>query len=584
MERYRKICREMVLEALKRAADEKGWPSEGLEEKLSFSLPPRPEVGDLAFPMFPFAKGFRLAPPVIAQAVVEAFEGKGLCRAVPEGPYLNIFLTRPAFVERTCGEVFTEADRYGCSSLLEGQKIMIEFSSPNTNKPLHLGHLRNNALGESISRILQASGAEIYKVNLVNDRGIHICKSMLAYQKMGQGVSPESTGRKSDHLVGDFYVKYNEWAKEDSTAEEQAQEMLRLWEEGDPEVRKLWARMNHWVLEGIKETYRKTNISFDRYYYESEVYLSGKDLVYKGLEEGVFYKAEDGSIRLDLGELHMDNKILLRSDGTSVYITQDLGTPVARHEDFPFDRLIYVVGAEQEYHFKVLFYALGKLGYPWATSLYHLSYGMVNLPEGKMKSREGTVVDADDLLEELTHLAKEEIHKRERVDAVEGMDEIAQAVALGALHYYLLQVSPPKDMTFNPRESLSFQGNTGSYLLYTAARINSLLEKLENKGEEYEVLSPGYELLGGDPEWELAKNLSLFPEVVREGAKALNPSTIATYLYELAKSFSHFYHNCPILQEENKALARGRIELARATLQVLKNGFALMNIPFLTRM
>jgi len=584
MKKQKKVWQNIMTEALKKAALEKGLDQTGFSEKLVVEHPPRPEMGDLAFPMFPFARDFRIAPAAIAQAVAAAISSDAPGTVKTEGPYVNVFLDRKDVISSLVGDVSAAGDTYGHSEYLSGQKIMVEFSCPNTNKPLHLGHLRNDAIGESISRILAASGAEVQKVNLINNRGVHICKSMLAYQKFGNGITPESSGKKGDHLVGEFYVKFNQWSKEDETAEAQAQEMLVKWEEGDKEVTALWELMNKWTIEGISETYKNTNISFDKYYYESNTYLSGRDEVLKGLEAGVFYKDKDGSIRLDLADLGMDTKVLLRSDGTSVYMTQDLGTAIARHEDFPFDRLIYVVGAEQEYHFQVLFHALKKLGYSWAQMLHHLSYGMVNLPEGKMKSREGTVVDADDLLQQLTDMACEEIRNKERTEAVGDVEETGRRIALAALHYFLLQVSPFKDMVFNPKESLSFNGNTGPYLQYVSARISSMLLKFEDKISEYSGCSPDFTLLESDAEWELVKNLSTFPEALQNAAADLNPSILAGHLYDIAKSFSRFYHDCPILGSENKVLTVSRIALTRAVLQVLKNGFELVNIPFLDKM
>jgi arginyl-tRNA synthetase len=541
-------------------------------------------MGDLAFPMFPFAKDFRTAPPAIAASVVAAIREDAPGRAETAGPYVNIFLDRSAVVSALVGDVQAHGESFGHSRHLADQKVMVEFSCPNTNKPLHLGHLRNDAIGESVSRILAASGAEVQKVNLINNRGVHICKSMLAYQKFGNGITPESSGKKGDHLVGEFYVKFNKWSKEDETAESQAQDMLIRWEQGDKEVTALWEMMNKWTIDGIAETYKNTNISFDRYYYESDTYLSGRDEVLKGLENGVFYKDKDGSIRLDLSEIGMDTKVMLRSDGTSVYMTQDLGTAIARHKDFPFDRLIYVVGAEQVYHFQVLFHALKKLGYSWADMLYHLSYGMVNLPEGKMKSREGTVVDADDLLRQLSSMASDEIRIKERAEAVGDVEETGQKIALAALHYFLLQVSPYKDMVFNPKESLSFNGNTGPYLQYMSARISSMLNKYEGLKAEYAGIEEDFSLLTSDVEWELVKSLSSFPDIVRTAATDLNPSIVACHLYDIAKNFSRFYNDCPILGVDNKALTVGRIALSRAVLQVLKNGFKLVNIPFLSKM
>jgi arginyl-tRNA synthetase len=577
-EQWKKIIAESLKIMAETASIDLGNPY----DRIIVETPPKPEMGDLAFPMFPFARDFRKAPPVIAAELVSIIGDSVPGKVQTAGPYLNVFISRNAVIKSVLESVSEKADEYGKTESLKGQKIMVEFSSPNTNKPLHLGHLRNDILGESTSRILEAAGAEVRKVNLINNRGVHICKSMLAYSKFGNGETPESTGIKGDHLVGNYYVKYNQWAKEDSTADAQAQDMLQKWEAGDKETRELWEMMNKWTLDGIKETYEKTDISFDTYYFESETYLSGKDVVLKGLEDNIFYKDEDGSIRLDMSDIGLDTKVLLRSDGTSVYVTQDLGTAIARHEDFPFNRLVYVVGNEQEYHFKVLFHAFKRLGYKWADQLHHLSYGMVNLPEGKMKSREGTVVDADDLLEQLEEIVRDEIKSKGRDNELENVQKTSHAIALSALNYYLLQVSPYKDMVFNPKESLSFTGNTGPYMQYMGARISSMLRKFnEYDHSEGKVDTT---LLTSDESWELAKLLVKFPSVVDQAAGEMNPSIVAAFVYDLSKNFSRFYHENQILNNEDKNLDVTRIELSKSVLQVLKNAFKLINIQFLEKM
>jgi len=460
----------------------------------------------------------------------------------------------------------------------------VEFSCPNTNKPLHLGHLRNDSIGMSVARIMEANGADVRKVNLINDRGVHICKSMLAYKTFGENTSPESTGIKSDHFVGDYYVKFNTWSKEDPKAEIAARSMLKEWEDGKEDVRELWEKMNNWTISGIKETYKKTGISFDKYYFESKTYREGREEVLKGFNAGVFYKEDDGSIWADLSEIKLDKKVLLRSDGTSLYLTQDIGTAIARHRDWEFEKLIYVVGSEQQYHFQVLFYILQKLGYRWASDLHHLSYGMVNLPDGKMKSREGTVVDADDLIDELTSIAKAEIAAKERISEVGDLQLTAESVALAALNYFLLQISPSKDMIFNPSESISFSGNTGPYLQYMGARISSMLRKYEERKDGFlgAVYSP--DLLVTNQERELIKLLMAFPEIVSNAGKGMNPSIITAYLYDLSKVFSRYYHDTSILNEPDKDIVVTRIQLVKAVLQVLKNAFYLVGIPFLERM
>ena len=595
-------------------------------------IPPSPEMGDLGFPMFAFAKLLRKGPPQIAQMAAAELPGSSAV-----GPYVNVRLDRGETARGILQDLFNKSDlfckpdlqgnpesqsksgpsSFGRPGTLAGKKIMVEFSSPNTNKPLHLGHLRNDVLGESISRILAACGAEVRKVCIINDRGIHICKSMLVYKEQGEGKTPESEGIKSDHFVGDWYVRFNQDLKQETEALERekgldkkkaeaqaplmlrAQELLRQWEAGDPETVALWKKMNAWTVGGMKETYRRTGISFDQYYYESNTYLLGKDEVLKGLERGLFYREADGAVAVDLSAEKLDKKILLRSDGTSIYITQDFGTAISRHNDWPFDQLIYVVGSEQQYHFKVLFVLLDKLGYPWAKNLYHLSYGMVNLPDGKMKSREGTVVDADDLIDSLRDMALAEIRGKDREEAVGDPAEAAEKIALGALHYFLLQVSPSKDMLFDPKESLSFNGNTGPYLQYMGARISSLLRKASLLRKETERDAAGsaetvvpagftekarFELLTSDAEWELVKILGAYNDTVAAAAAGMDPSLLAAYLYETAKAFSRFYHDCPILSAEDADLAAARLALCQGVLLVLKDALNLVCIPFLEAM
>jgi len=585
-------------------------------EQVIAEIPPDPEMGDIGFPMFGFAKILRKGPPQIAAMVCErlaSMEGiAGSCKAV--GPYVNVRLDRGAVAKTVLADVLAngsvggadsegDAFAFGRPGTLEGKKIMVEFSSPNTNKPLHLGHLRNDVLGESISRILAACGADLKKVCIINDRGIHICKSMLAYMDQGQGKTPESENIKSDHFVGDWYVSFNNTLKKETEdlmrekglkkeeAEAQApclaraQELLRKWEAGDTETEALWKRMNSWAIEGMKETYKRTGVSFDKYYFESDTWQLGKEEVLKGLERGLFHREPDGAVAVDLSAENLDKKILLRSDGTSIYITQDFGTAINRHKDWPFDRLIYVVGSEQQYHFKVLFILLDKMGYAWAKNLYHLSYGMVKLPEGKMKSREGTVVDADDLIDSLRDMALAEIKEKEREEKVGDPAETAEKIALGALHYYLLQAGPSKDMMFDPKESLSFNGNTGPYLQYMGARISSLqIRKGESGVGSWESGNEVFSLLVSDPEWELVKTLAAYPQAINDAAASLDPSRLASYLYELSKGFSRFYHDCPILNTDNRELSAARLGLSQAVLRVLKDALNLICVPFLEAM
>ena len=555
---------------------------------LSAEVPPNPALGDVGFPLFPFAKVFRMAPPAIAAEVSARLAADGTLAQFgtvrAEGPYVNVFLAKGAVAGKTLTDIIGSENGWGRSAALAGRRVMVEFSSPNTNKPLHLGHLRNDALGESISRILAFCGAEVFKVNIVNNRGIHICKSMLAYQKFFDGETPESRGVKSDRFVGDCYVKFNEYSKaEPEKAEAEAQELLRAWEAGDPEVMKLWKQMNGWAEKGITQTYERTGVSFDKIYYESETYMKGREEILAGLEKGLFYREEDGSVWVDLEPVGLDKKVLLRKDGTALYMTQDVGTAIYRHSDWDFNELVYVVGSEQQYHFKVLFYVLRLLGYDWAENLYHLSYGMVNLPEGKMKSREGTVVDGDDLINSLRDGALEEISAKGRDEAVGDPQAVAEKIALGALHYFLLQVSPTKDMIFNPKESLSFTGNTGPYLQYMGARISSILRKVANDPS----LAGGTvqaDLLAHDAEWELLKILGDFPKQALRAAQNQDPSVVTGFIYDLSKAFSRFYHDCPIIAAGSPDLARTRLELVRACQIVLKNAMDLVLVPFLESM
>jgi arginyl-tRNA synthetase len=407
---------------------------------------------------------------------------------------------------------------------------------------------------------------------------------MLAYREFGQGRTPESLGQKSDHLVGDYYVRFAQWAQDNPQAEELAKEMLRAWEEGEPEVRALWQTMNRWAIEGINETYRKTGVRFDQVYLESETYLLGRSEILAGLERGVFSRDPDGSIWVDLTAQGLDRKVLLRSDGTSLYVTQDVGTAVQRHRDWPFDQMIYVVGNEQRYHFQVLFQVLRMLGHAWADNLHHLAYGMVNLPEGKMKSREGTVVDADELIAQLEELAASEIRAKEREAQIEDLEATAEAIALGALNFYLLAPSPYKDMVFDPRESISFTGATGPYLQYTGARISSMLRKFSERQKRFRTGRFRPELLDRPEEWELVKAMASLPEVVAQAARELNPALVATHLFELARAYSSYYHDYPVLQNEDADLVVSRIHLARALRQAVANGLALIGVPFLEKM
>ena len=591
------------------------YENSGHEGKLAdvvIQVPPKPELGDLAFPLFAFAKAFSKAPNILAQTLSEdinALSDKPDGEAFAAGPYMNVRLNMDKMVAKLYEQIVSEAAAFGKTGKLDGRKVMIEFSCPNTNKPLHLGHVRNDCIGQSMSQILKACGADVMKVNLINNRGVHICKSMLAYKKFGNGETPESSGIKGDHLVGNYYVRFAQWekevldkdtatfeaqglshddavnkAKEVNAPDLEAQAMLRDWENGVPEVIDLWKKMNKWTLDGVAETYANTGISFDKFYYESDTYKLGKDKVLEGLEKGVFQKAEDGAIYIDNSDIGLDRKILLRKDGTSIYITQDIGTAINRHEDWPFDSLIYVVASEQKYHFKVLFRVLDKLGYPWAKDLHHLSYGMVFLPEGKMKSREGTVVDADDLIKSLTDMAREEILEKGRDGDLDDVDQTAHDIALGALNYYILQFDPNKDFVFNPRESLSFNGNTGPYLQYMGARISSMLRKYDEVRVDYDKIAFDPSVLSLEDERELIKLVGSFPETVSKSCSQYDPSVICAFLYDMSKRFSHWYHDNQILKAETPALVKARVCLCEMVLQAMRNAFDLVGIPFLEKM
>ncbi len=576
------------------------WGAEVDASLLQVQITRKEFDGDYTLVVFPLLKMSHLAPEATGNAI-----GQWMLESVPEvGGYntvkgfLNISLSNVYW-----NEVFAEAFRnedFGQLSAT-GKTIMVEFSSPNTNKPLHLGHVRNNLLGWSVSRLLEANGHKVLKVNLVNDRGIHICKSMLAWLKTANGETPETSGKKGDHLVGDCYVAFNdiykkeveelvaggmskEEAEKNAPSLKEAQEMLLKWEQGDPEVRALWEKMNSWVYDGFNKTYADLGISFDRIYYESQTYLLGKALVQKGLEMGVFERHEDGSVWCDLTADGLDQKLLLRSDGTSVYMTQDLGTAERRFEEYSLDELIYVVGNEQNYHFQVLKLILKKLGFDWSDNIYHLSYGMVELPEGKMKSREGTVVDADDLLEKMYNTAKEtslELGKLDDMSEAE-QDELFRMLSLGALKYFIIKVDPRKTMLFDPKESIDFNGNTGPFIQYTHARIKSILRKAQAQGIGWTSVSENVEL--NPKEVRIIKILNNFPNKIAEAGEAHSPAIVANYAYELAKEFNQYYHDTPILREENKAVLAFRLQLIELIARVLTKAMDILGIKLPERM
>jgi len=515
--------------------------------------------------------------------------------------FLNMCVSSQIWIEEL-EEIDNNPD-FGFTPVTDRSPLyMVEYSSPNTNKPLHLGHVRNNLLGHSLSEILKANGIKVVKTTLVNDRGIHICKSMVAWKKWGNGETPQSSGKKGDHLVGDYYVLFEknykaeveelmkqglskEEAEKKSPLMQEAREMLRLWEAGDPEVISLWKMMNEWVYAGFDETYQRLGITFDKIYYESQTYLVGKEMVLRGLKEGLFYQKEDGSVWVDLTSYGLDHKLLLRADGTSVYMTQDIGTAKLRFDDYPIDKMIYVVGNEQNYHFQVLAILLDMLGFKFGKGLVHFSYGMVELPEGKMKSREGTVVDADDLIDEMIDTAREISQELGKLDECtpEETEQIVTMIGMGALKYFILKVDPKKNMTFNPKESIDFDGNTGPFIQYTHARIKSVLRKASEQGIEFpEKLDPSATL--SEKEEGLVQLLANFSDIVKQAGEEYNISLIANYVYDLAKEYNQFYHDFPILREENPALRDFRLMLSKNIAAIIQRSMSLLGIDVPERM
>ena len=569
-----------------------------LPEALQVQATRKDFEGDYTVVVFPLLRLSRKSPEQTAQEL-----GHAMVLQVPEiesfrviKGFLNLKMSAGYWMQNL-EEI--AADPYYGKKEESGKTVMIEFSSPNTNKPLHLGHIRNNLLGWSVSRIMEANGHHVIKVNLVNDRGIHICKSMLAWLKFGENNTPETTGIKGDHLVGDYYVRFDkeykeqvrelerrgieqETAQKEAPIMKEAQDMLVRWEQGDPAVIGLWEKMNGWVYSGFDRTYERMGVSFDTIYYESRTYLLGKELVMKGLEKGVFYKNEDGSVWCDLTEDGLDKKLLLRADGTSVYMTQDLGTAVSRYEASHFHTHVYVVGNEQNYHFQVLRLILKKLGYSWADNIIHLSYGMVELPEGKMKSREGTVVDADDLMDNMVETARETSEESGKLEDMpeEEKAELFEILGMGALKYFILKVDPRKTMLFDPRESIDFNGNTGPFIQYTYARIRSILRKARERG--YASNLHGIPML--EKEWRLIKLMTDFPRVIEESAKEFSPAQIANFSFDLAREFNQYYHEVSVLHEENALVREQRLLLLNQVSKLLKLSMELLGIVLPERM
>jgi len=595
----------------------------GVESPV-FVFPSKPELGDLTLECFELAKQKDKKPAEVAIEIAQKIQANEFIeQAMAVGPYVNFKLKRNVLFQTILEEVISRGENFGKSRIGNGQKVMVEYLSPNTNKPLHLGHLRNGALGMAISNILQASGYQVVKANLVNDRGVHICKSMLAWQKWANGQTPQEVGEKGDHFVGKWYVKYAIEAEKDPRLDQETQAMLKKWEEGDEEILKVWQTMNNWVYDGFEQTYKKFGLQFDVFYYESQTYQLGKEIVQAGVEKGVFQKTEKDSVvfELPIDEFGKDENgqakkiTLIRDDSTSVYLTQDLGTTVLKFKEQGISQCIFVVGSEQNYHFKVLFEILEELGYSWAKDCHHLSYGMVYLPEGKMKSREGKVVDADSLIEQMEKLAKQEITARQKVglgsdpdptgsgsdpspvtkaragsDPAQKLEEgRALKIALAAIKFYLLRVKAEQDIHFNPKDSLSFDGFTGPYCQYAYARAKSILrtskfQQLTSNASQLPTTHSDYSLLGNDAEIVLAQKLMAFPEIVKKAAEELNPSKIVVYVYELAKAFNQFYQKHSVLKAESHQLALARLTLVEAASKVIKKALNLLGIDVLEEM
>ncbi|MGM9870846.1 MAG: arginine--tRNA ligase [Muribaculaceae bacterium] len=569
--------------------------------EITIQATPKNFEGNLTVVVFPWVKLARKAPVAVAQEIGDYILAH--CDAVSATGAVNGFLNitiHPSFWNTVLSHIL-DTPHFGIVEPSEHSPlVMVEYSSPNTNKPLHLGHVRNNLLGYSLASILAACGNRVVKTNIVNDRGIHICKSMLAWQKWGNGETPESSGKKGDHLIGDYYVLFDkkyraqvaelmaqgqseDEAKQNAPLMLEARDMLRRWEQQDPDVRALWSMMNGWVYDGFDATYRRLGVNFDKIYYESQTYLVGKEKVLEGLDKGVMYRKEDGSVWADLTDAGLDHKLLLRADGTSVYMTQDIGTAKLRYDDYPIDRMIYVVGNEQNYHFQVLSLLLDRLGFSWGKNLVHFSYGMVELPEGKMKSREGTVVDADDLMEEMVATARNVSAELGKLDGLtpDEIDSITEKVGLGALKYFLLKVDPRKNMLFNPKESIDFNGNTGPFIQYTYARIRSVLRKAQDEGF---VIGDYSSALPGEKETTLIQRIADFPEVVQEAGRTFSPALIANYVYNLVKEYNQFYHDCSILKEEDPATRSMRLALCQATARTVATATSLLGIDLPERM
>lgn len=578
---FREKIENLIKQVLKKKFNIKNF--KGLD--LSLATPPDFKMGDYSWPCFPLAKIVKKSPREIAEILAEGIKPtKEIEKIEAVNGYLNFFVNKILLAEITIKKTLKEKDNYGKSDFVKtskGKKIILEFSSPNTNKPQHLGHLRNNVLGETLANILKSQKIEVIKTNLINDRGIHICKSMLAYQKFGNNETPKSSGLKGDYLVGKYYVLFGEKAKENPKLLDEAQELLRKWETGDKETRKLWQKMNSWVYQGFKETYKKLGITFDRYDYESEVYELGKKEILKAFKKGICYKRDDGAIEIDLSKYNLGKKVLIRADGTTIYIVQDIGVAKLRYKEEKFDHCMYITGFEQEYHFKVLFKILELFGFKWVGKLFHFPYGMVFLPEGKIKSREGKTVEIDELIKEVESLVKQEILKREPKLFQTELKKRAEKIALSSLKFFLLKFTPKQEIHFDPQKEISFEGATGPYLQYTYARIKSILRKA---GSDKLKTKLNFVSFKTGEEKELIKSLYAFSDILKFAAINYNPAMLCEYLLQLASLFNKFYQNISVLKAETKELKEARVDLIKCAAIVIKNGLKILGIETLEKM
>ncbi|MFN3301422.1 MAG: arginine--tRNA ligase [Patescibacteria group bacterium] len=579
-----KIIKETIINNLKETIKKEFGEDKISGLEFDLETPPEAKMGDFGWACFKLANKIKKSPEEIAKILSSNIKSDEIIeKAVNIGPYLNFFLNKEKWFAITINEILEKKENFGRGNIGQGKKILIEFSSPNTNKPQHLGHLRNNLLGASLANLFESLNYEVIRVNLINDRGIHISKSMLAYQKWGENKTPETEKMKGDHFVGKFYNLFEEKVKEDPHLLEEAQMLLKKWEEGDQETWQLWQKMNGWAMEGFHQTYEKLKIKFDKWYYESETYKIGKKIVLDALAKNLCYQREDGAIEIDLSNYRLGKKVLIRADGTAIYITQDLGLAKLKYDEYKPDLSLYVVGSEQEHHFKVLFKVLEIFGFDWVKNCYHLSYGLVFLPEGRMKSREGKVIEIDKLLPEVKNIAKGEILKRDKEISPQELEERAEKIALASIKFSFLKINPTENILYHPEEEISFEGATGPYLQYTYARILGILKKLPPTDNQLSTTDLDYSVLKEPLEIEILKLLFNFPEVVEKSALSYNPSYLANFLLKLAQTFNTFYHQLPVLTARKK-VRQARMALIKSVAQVLKNGLGLLGIDVLEKM